>query len=323
MVTTQTRMNFPTTHPLFGGFDPNPYLTNADVVLIIDHDVPYIPAQARPKPDARIIHIDIDPLKQNFPLWGFPVDVLVQADSSKALPVLSQMIGQKITPKQRARCKGRFRQIQGEHQRMMEEWRNLATTRAAQKPISPEWLCHCVDEAIDEETIVVGEPVTNMAVLLRQVHRTRPGTYFQSGGSNLGWGLGAALGTRLASPDRTVVAMVGDGSFVFGCPTAALWAASTYHAPFLCIIFNNMQYTAPKLTLHHSLGTESYSVKTGRWVGTDIRPSPDYAAIARACYAYGKTVEDPSELPSALSAALDQVRCGQPAVLDVRVESQW
>ena len=320
VVTSQTRMNFPTTHPLFGGFLPAPYIKDADVVLIIDHDVPYVPAQAKPEPDARIIHIDIDPLKQNFPLWGFPVDILVQADSSRVLPVLSQMIQQKVTPKQRARFQARFKQLQGEHQKMQEEWRNLAITGAAQKPISPDWLCHCVDEVLDEDTIVVGEPVTNLAVLLRQVHRTQPGTYFLSGGSNLGWGLGAALGTKLASPDRTVVTMVGDGSFVFGCPTAALWAASNFHAPFLCIIFNNMQYTAPKLTIKQSLGPESYSMKTGRWIGTDIRPCPDYAAIAQACHAYGRMVADPSELKAALNEALDQVRGGKPAVLDVRVE---
>ena len=82
-----------------------------------------------------------------------------------------------------------------------------------------------------------------------------------------------------------------------------------------------MQYTAPKLTIRQSSGAASYSVKTGNWVGTEIKPSPDYASIARACYAYGQTVEDPAEVKSAVRAALEQVHSGKPAVLDVRIES--
>ncbi len=204
---------------------------------------------------------------------------------------------------------------------MLEKWKNLAQTKATQKPISPEWLCHCLDEVIDESTIVLDEAVTNRASLLRQIHRTQPGTFFQSGGSSLGWGLGAAIGTKLARPDKTVVTIVGDGSFIFGCPTAALWAASTYKAPFMCVILNNMQYTAPKISLRRALGPTCYSEKTGRWEGIDIKPSPDYAAIARACSAYGQTVEDPTDLKSAFRTALNQVRSGKPAVLDIKIEA--
>ncbi|MFC1995875.1 thiamine pyrophosphate-dependent enzyme [Chloroflexota bacterium] len=58
--------------------------------------------------------------------------------------------------------------------------------------------------------------------------------------------MGAALGAKLASPDKIIVSLVGDGSFVFGCPTAALWAVSVYHIPFLSIIFNNEVYEAAK-----------------------------------------------------------------------------
>ena len=126
---------------------------------------------------------------------------------------------------------------------------------------------------------------------------------------------------QLANREKSVVAMVGDGCFVFGSPTAALWGASTYNAPFLCVIINNAQYTAPKITLKAALGPNCYSVKTGNYIGTSISPPPDYAAIARACNAYGQTVDDPSQIKSALIQALEQVRLGKPAVLDVRVET--
>ena len=70
-------------------------------------------------------------------------------------------------------------------------------------------------------------------------------------------------------------------------------------------------------------GTQSYCEQTGLWVGTHIKPSPDYAAVAQACNAYGQKVEEPAELPAALKAAIEQVRCGKPAVLDVRVSSPF
>jgi acetolactate synthase-1/2/3 large subunit len=320
VISAPHRLNFPTNHPLYGGIDPSAYIKDADVILVVDNDVPYIPSRVKPREDARIIQVDIDPLKVNLPMWGFPADILVQADSARVFPVLTDMILQKTTSEQRSRFKSRFEQIEDSHRKMKEEWLNLAEAKAGQKPLFPEWVFYCVNEALDENTIVLGEVVTNMAGLLRQLRRTQPGTYFQSGGSNLGWGLGAALGTRLACPDRMVVTLEGDGSFVFGCPTAALWAASTYQAPFLCIILNNMQYTAPRLILNQS---PTYSRKTGNWVGTEIKPPPDYAAIARACNAYGERVEEPARLKPALQNALEQVQKGRPAVVDVIIDCRF
>jgi acetolactate synthase I/II/III large subunit len=321
LIISPFRMNFPTTHYLVSGFESSQSIKDADVVLEIDLDVPYIPAQAKPGPNTKIIHIDIDAVKENYPVWGFPADILIQADSSKALPALNQIITEKTTSEHQSRIAGRLKQLKSEHRKMKEAWQNMAVTASARKPISPEWLCHCLGKAIDEDTIVLGEAVTNRLSLYRQVERTVPGTFFLSGGSSLGWGLGAALGAKLASPDKTLVSLVGDGSFVFGCPTAAIWAASIFHAPFLCIILNNERYNAPSLNPSPSAGADNTSRKTELRVGIDIKPSPDYAAIARACFAYGQTVTDPTEILPAIKTALEQVRGGTTAVLDVKIES--
>jgi acetolactate synthase I/II/III large subunit len=315
------RMNFPTTHYLVSGFETNQSIKDADVVLEIDLDVPYVPAQAKPGPNTKIIHIDIDAVKGNYPVWGFPADILIQADSNKVLPVLNQIVFKKLTPGHQARIVGRLKQLKSEHRKMKEAWQNMAVTASARKPISPEWLCHCLGKAIDEDTIVLGEAVTNRMSLYRQVERTVPGTFFLSGGSSLGWGLGAAIGAKLSSPDKTVVTLVGDGSFIFGCPTAAIWAASAFHAPFLCVILNNQRYNAPSLSPSRITDADNSSRKTELRVGIDIKPSPDYAAIARACFAYGQTVTDPDDVLPAIKTAIEQVRTGTPAVLDVKIES--
>jgi acetolactate synthase-1/2/3 large subunit len=321
VITTQRTLNFPTTHPLYGGFSAEPYLKDADAILIIDIDIPYVPSIARPMPEAKIIHIDIDPAKQRLPTWEFPVDRLIQADSSKAIPLLSEMIRERLTTEHQARFQARFQQLQSEHQQHQDEWQRLAIDKAAQKPVSPEWLCRCINEAIDENTIVLEEAVSSRLAVMRQLQRTRPGTLFTSEAASLGWGLGAALGVKLANPEATVAALVGDGSFNFSSPTSALWAASVHQAPFLCVIFNNKQYHVPRRAIQSNYGPEGYSQKTGAWIGVDITPPPDYALISQACHGYGQTVDEPSDIPSALKAALDQVRGGKPAVLDVRIGS--
>ncbi len=328
VITSRLRMNFPTTHPLCAGVDPlvsaghpNPHLVeDADTILVIDRDIPYVPTQVNPRPDATIIHIDIDPLKRAIPTWFFPADMLIEADSSKAIPALSEIIRRKATPEHQARWQARFSRIESDHLKLCSHQLHLAMSKAGQNPISAEWLCHCIAEVIDENTIILDEAVTNSPAVARQIPRTKPGTMFSSGGSSLGWGLGAALGAKMAAPSKTVVALVGDGSYVFGCPTASLWAADVYGAPFLTIIFNNQEYNAVKKALRSEYGKESYSESTGFWPGMDISPSPNYALIAQACHANGLKIEDPSELPSALKSALDQVRSGRSTVLDVIVE---
>jgi acetolactate synthase-1/2/3 large subunit len=324
--TSDKMMNFPTDHPLCAGLQTSaslqaniqPYLREADVILIFDSDIPFIPAPHEIRQDAKIILIDIDPVKKDIPLWDLPVDIMIEADTSKVMPLLNGIIKDKMTPESKKRFRQRFEQIEVQHQKIRAERHDLAMSKADESPISSEWLSHCIDEAVDDDTIILHDLITNSLPVSHQLHRSKPGTLFGNVGSSLGWTLGAALGAKLAAPDNVVVSLMGDGGFAFGCPTAALWASSTFHAPFLSIIFNNQAYNAVKNMIRGSYGDDTYS-ETGDWVGASISPSPDYALIAKACHGYGRMVEEPSELMPALKDALDQVRNGKAAVLDVRI----
>jgi acetolactate synthase-1/2/3 large subunit len=135
---------------------------------------------------------------------------------------------------------------------------------------------------------------------------------FSCAGGSIGWALGAGLGVKLGFPDRDVISLMGDGAFVYGCPVATLWSSVFYSAPFLSIIFNNQAYNAIKM-----LFRETYNVDN---MGADILNPPDYAMVAQSCNAYGRTVQDPSDVIPALKEALEQIRKGKPAVLDVRLK---
>ncbi|GBD10724.1 Benzoylformate decarboxylase [bacterium HR23] len=319
VVASAYRLNFPTTHPLWAGTLPDAYLREADVILIVDEEVPYIPSRVKPRPDATIIWIDIDPVKPTIPLFTFPAHLRIHADSAKALPALVEAVDAVLTPTQRQRNLERLEALAQTHQQRREEVRRTAQRLAAACPIAPEWLVSCIDQVLAPEDLLLDETVTNAGLVAQGVARTLPGTLFTSGGSSLGWALGASIGAKLAAPDRRVVALVGDGSFLFGCPTSALWTATAYRAPFLTVIFNNQMHHATKRSWREAY-PQSYAQRLGEWIGVDLTPSPDYALVAQACGAYGERVEDPAQVLPALRRGLEAVERGQPAVLDMRIQ---
>jgi acetolactate synthase-1/2/3 large subunit len=315
--TADIRMNFPNTHPLSACLSPgsgfgNPFLTTADVILAIDYDIPYAPPPTKLAAGVKIIHIDIDTAKQGVPLWGCQPDVLIAADSAQTITALNEIIRRKLTPERRQQFHERFKRIEAEYKKRQEEWKVLAMSQAEQIPISANYLCHCIDEVITKDTIIVNQTITPSMIVAHQIHRSIPGTLLSCAGGSIGWALGASLGVKLAAPDRIVVSLMGDGAFIYGCPEASLWSASYYHAPFLSIIFNNSGYGAIK-----GLFQKTYNVDN---MGADIVTPPDYALVARACNAYGRTVVNPTEVLPALRDILEQVHRGQPAVLDVKLK---
>ena len=158
---------------------------------------------------------------------------------------------------------------------------------------------------------MVNQTITPSASVARQIPRSQPGSLVACSGGTIGWALGAALGVKVSSPDKLVVALMGDGAFVYGGPTATLWPAAYYKTPFLTVVFNNQAYGAIKM-LFQGAWKEGIENST-------ITPSPSYAITAQACGAYGRVVEKAKEVLPALKEAIQKVHEGQAAVLDVRL----
>ena len=317
VLTSDVRMNFPNTHPLAACMSPsagfgNPLLADTDAILVIDYDLPYAAPPMKPPPETKIVHIDIDMFKKGAPLWGRKMDVAIETDSRQVIPDLIKAINQRLTDDRRLQLKERFKQLEAEHDNLAGEWQSLAESHSQKKPISAHWLSSCINEAIYDDTIIVNQTISPSRIVAHLVQRSKPGTLLSYSGGCIGWALGAALGVKLASPDKTVVSLMGDGAFIYGCPESSLWSSGFYKAPFLSVIFNNQGYGAIK-----GLFREKHDVDN---MGADIYTPPDYAKIAQACNAYGRTVEDPADVTPALKEGLERVRSGQPAVLDIRLE---
>lgn len=183
--------------------------------------------------------------------------------------------------------------------------------------ITPEYLTACVRRFCDTETIVLNEGITNYSAIVDHICACRPSTLFTSGGGSLGWNGGAAIGMKLACPNKTIVSLTGDGSYLFSQPSSVHWIARRYRTPFVQVVYNNGGWRAPKFSAMavHPHGHASQ----GDDVGVSFDPPPDYAGIAAAAGgAFGQTIRDPEQLPAALEAAFRAVRQEQRcAVLDV------
>ncbi|WP_158889882.1 thiamine pyrophosphate-requiring protein [Amycolatopsis anabasis] len=313
------RLNFPADHPLHWGFqwntqEPNPLLAAADVVLVLGSDVPWIPLSNRPHADARLFVVDIDPLKEQMPLWHVPAERFARADGRTAVTQLTGYLrGRELDA---GAIADRYARATAEHERQQREL--AAREQPDGGTITVEYLMACVREAIDDDTLVLSEAISGYQPVGQHLRRSRPGSLIGSGGGSLGWYAGAAIGAKLAEPERTVVSIVGDGTYLFGVPSSAQWVARRYQAPSLTIILDNRGWKSPKLS---TLGVHPEGVAAEHDdFNVSFEPEADLPGIAAAAGgAWGRTVRDPDELKGALTEALDAVRSGRSAVLSVHL----
>lgn len=298
-------VNLPTDHPM-ACRDPArsaELIASADLVIVVEADVPWVPGAVQPPPSATIVMIDPDPVHATMPLWTYPADVSVVADGTTALAQLADAVSTRPTTAARSAVPV-----------------NVPAKRQSDGGLTADDVVLALNEVLRADDLVVDEAVTNKSALERLLVRTEPGTLFSNGGPGLGWSLGASVGIKLASPDHRVVAVLGDGSFLFGVPTSALCLAAEADAPFLAVVLNNDGYRASRLPVFE-LFPGGISSQRADAIGTRFRRPPDFAAIARACGGWGDSVAESSALVKCFGRALEAVESGVPAVVDVRLSS--
>ncbi len=311
-------VNYPTDDPLHQGSQwsqpvQNRALAKADVVLVLDSDVPWIPSVSRPADGAVVHHIDVDPLKQQMPLWSIPARTVAQADARTALKQIARHLeDQDVDTALIAERKAHYAAAHAARQRDIDQ----REARPADA-ITPEWLTACMRERLEDDALVLNEGITNYAAITDHLKRTRPGSMIASGGGSLGWNGGAAIGAKMAAPDRTVVALCGDGSYMFSVPSVVHWMARRYKTPFLQVVYNNGGWNGPKFSTL-AIHPDGYASRAEE-LGIAFDPPPDHAGIAAAAGgAFATTVKTPAALEPALNAAFRAVREeGRAAVVDV------
>lgn len=310
-----TYINFPRDHALHAGYDPHQLIKQADVIIALDTDVPWVTTQATPSDDCLVYYIDVDPIKEEIPLWHIPTMKNYRADAYEALKQLNTYASQQQIG---AHVGQRFEALAEKHTAERQEWKNAAVVKGG--IITPAYLTACLQDVVDEDTIVLDETITNTMTVCKHLPRTKPATYFTSGGTSLGWNAGAAVGMKLAHPEKQVVSLTGDGTYLFSEPAAAHWMSRRYDAPFLTVIYNNEGWNATKMNLLKRY-PDGVAKQTDRyWV--NFNQSADLAKIAEAAGgAFAQTISKPEALPQALHRAMEMVKNGQSAIVDVRLAS--
>jgi acetolactate synthase-1/2/3 large subunit len=307
-------LNFPHGHPLHLGYNQsgttNPSLGEADAVLVIEADVPWYPALQKPAAGAPIIHLGVDPFFSRYPMRSYPCDVPIAATAAVALPLLAEAVRRHADPQAVRR---RTERVAAEHRARRAAWEQAAVQQAGRPTIGFAWAARCIGEVLDDTTVVVNEYPLDRRFAAFQ----RPGSYLASPhSSGLGFGLGAALGVKLARPEATVIATVGDGACFFGEPLSCLFVQRAHALPILTVVFNNEQWEAVKsgaLAVHPA----GVARQRGRFPLSALTPSPRFEELARTVDGYGERVKSPGELSAALKRGLAAVREGRPAVLNV------
>ena len=297
-----THLNFPQDHPLHQGYDVNALVGAADVIVAVETDTPWFPKHAEPRADATVIQIDDDPLYERYPIRGFPTDIGLAGDARRTLLALGAEIARRKL--NHGEIDARRQRCETTHRAQRDAWRAEAESVRDHSPLDYKWISRCIAQVLDETDIAV----TEISLDPTQTCFTRPGTFFNHAHSGvLGWGPGAALGAKLACPERTVVCAVGDGSHVFGVPTATHFMSRECALPILYVIYNNSGWQRSRQATFgyapNGWAAAAESVPLCEW-----ETSPDYETICEANGGYGERVDDAAQLPAALERALTVVR---------------
>jgi len=257
------------------------------------------------KEATRCIHIEEDP-------WEigkvFPVDVGIIADARSALRALLE-IYPRVAPDANGRNE-RLELINNAQQQIKVELENRTRQGWDATPINTARLVRTMDRLIEKDALIVNESPTSKDILMANFRFSKSRAYFSnSSGGYLGWGLGAAIGAKLASPRRRVVACIGDGCAMFGLQ--GLWTLAKYRVPLTVVVFNNRAYMAVK---NQFRGSEE-RVRIAAEMGAEITgPDLNFARLAETFGIYGQRVEQPDAIEPALKRALEQ---NGPALVDV------
>ena len=307
--------NFPKSHPMHLGFNPRPFLDQADLVLILGSRAPWYPPSAGPA-NATVVAMGETPLKGDMVYQNLLADYYVEGDLTLGLNLLMEAIGSN-GGLDAGKINERRAHWEAEHNKMNEGYRRTEEAGSAKQPIDPAWLGAAISEVMPEDTIFVEETTSHRAAILRHVQWEGPHKYLHPSGG-LGQGLGLALGVKLARPKQPVVALMGDGGLLYNPITQSYGVAGEANLPFLTVVYNNGKYEAMKSN-HLHYYPDGDAATSGIYHGVHI-PGPDYPSLVTPFGGYGERVEDPLKLKQALQNGLDAVNQGKVALIDVALE---
>src|SRR6266852_2206099 len=315
-------LNIPQDSPCFAGFDPLPLLETADLGLLLDSDVPYIPQYTRRAGAIKWIQIDVDPLKSDFPMWGFPTDMRIQGDCAVVLQQVLDVVESRADDAYRRRVAERIASWSGAREQIAKRRAAASASKGVSDALSPAFVFATLNGKLSQHDIVINEAIRNAPILQEHITRTRPQSYVGLAGGGLGFSGGMALGLKLAQPDRRIVQVIGDGGFHFSSPDSVYSVAQQYQLPILTVVIDNGGWQAVKSAVQRvypkGVAAETDQFQS-RLMSERQGERRDFPAVAKAFGAHGERVTEPDDLAAAIDRCLAALDDGKTAVLHVHV----
>ena len=311
-------LNVSRTSPCFAGFDARAAIAEADVGLLLDVDVPWLPKYVADNPATRWIQIDVDAVKKDFPMWGFATDVRIQGDCAAVLAQVLAMVRTGADAGFRERAARRIAGWESARQSREQTIRAAAAAPGRAGAIAPDFLCAALNAVLSEDDIVINEAIRNANAVLNQIVRTRAQTYFGLAGGGLGFSGGMALGAKLARGRSRVVQIVGDGGFHFSTPASVYAVAQQYRLPVFTVVLDNGGWQAVKEATRR-VYPDGAAAASNAFQARLAGEHRQFEQVAAAFGAYGEAVSDPGEVAAAIARCLSALDAGRAAVLNVRV----
>jgi benzoylformate decarboxylase len=314
--------SFPASHPLYRGAIPRlaapirAVMQQHDLLLSVGGDLftLSLPGEVEAVPsELAIIHLDIDPWELG---KNYAVKTAILGDPKATLPDLTAALTERMDASQRARAKARAvamqKAIAGEREALKAKGR----AEAAKIPIPPLALMTAIGEMLPPNAVVIDEAISS-AVGLRQLLKSNdPQSLFGLRGGGIGWGLPAAIGVKLALPDRPVVALIGDGSAMYTCQ--ALWTAAHDKVAAVFVILNNRSY---RILKQRANAMKGFAAQTDRYIGMDMtEPAIDFVGLARSL---GVKAERAARLGDALGLIEAALGAPGPTLIEVELDRSY
>ncbi len=332
VLATDDRLSFPTTHPLNLSGDDQQQLQQADLILALDAwdlrgplstvDRVRRTAVSITRPHARVIQVSLKDLAVRSLVSDYqslyPTQLSILADTSLAVPALVKLVKEQLRDENAPARQARREELAARHLGMRAAWKTNAEAQNAERPVSVAYLTAEVGRLVaGEDWVLAGNSFNPWPLRLwefREPYQFASG----SGGAGVGYGIGGAIGVSLAhrGTGRIMVNLQSDGDLLYN--PGALWTIAQQQLPLLTVMLNNRSYYNSE---EHSMRIAEFRGRPmdNAGIGTRlVEPEADFARLAGGLGMYAEgPIEDPSQLRPALERALETVRGGRPALVDV------
>ena len=303
-------VNLPNTHPLSEPIN----VGEADVILVVEADVPWIPRDEEPREDAYVAYVGMDGVRLGYPIWGFGFHASETCHPAIFLRQLAEELEAARSSRLRERAADRVERAREESSRSWDTRVRAAESDLSHGIITKRAASYILGKTISRDDMIVNE----YCLQVDYVRFEEPGTFYgEPPSGSLGWGLGAALGAKLAEPSRKVVAVLGDGSFLFNNPASGLLVSKWYGIPLMIVVMNDSSWGDVKKAVADYLGDPETMHR--RIPGVDYPEEVEFASMAESLGIKAYRVENPSELEEVFRKAYMELRDGKTVLVDVKV----